>query len=75
MGWTGGPHPSEVAEALVALAEDNDTTTVLTPGDVVLFDMRNPGRVRLLVRGMPVELEGFETIGVEVEHAWSSRAS
>jgi hypothetical protein len=31
VGWTGGPHPTEIAEALIALAEDNDTTTVLTP--------------------------------------------
>ncbi len=69
VGWTGGPHPSEIVEALVALAEDNDATTVLTPGDVVPFDMSNPGRVRLLVRGMPVELEGFETVGIEVELA------
>jgi hypothetical protein len=69
VGWTGGPHPTEIAAALIAAAEDDDTTTVLSPGDVVPFDMSDPGRVRLLVRGMPVELEGCETIGVEAEYA------
>jgi hypothetical protein len=69
VGWSGGPHPAEVAEELVTIAEDKARTSVLKPGDVVLFDMINPGRVRLLVRGMPVELEGWDTTGMTTKFA------
>jgi hypothetical protein len=36
---------------------------------MVPFDMSDPGRVRLLLRDMPVELEGYETAGIERERA------
>jgi hypothetical protein len=69
VSWTGGPHAREIADELVAIADDEAMTDVLLPGDVVNPDPTAGGRLILSVRGMPVELEGLDTTGISAELA------
>lgn len=69
VSWTGGPHAREIADELVAIADDDAVSNVLLPGDVVVLAPTASGRLMLSVRGMPVELEGLDTTGAEGELA------
>ena len=68
VSWTGGPHAAEVVAALEGLADDDDVTTVVSPGDVTDV-VQHDGAAMLRLRDVVVELRPHETVGVEVEWA------
>ena len=68
VSWNGGPHAAEVATALEHLAEDDDVTTVVSPGDVTDV-VQHDGTATLRLRGVVVELRPHDTVGVAAEWA------
>ena len=64
--WWEGPHPHEVATALVMSAA-NSEQPVLNPGDVRNNAAHNVGGVPLTVEvcGLQFQLRGTNTIGME----------
>lgn len=66
--WTGGPHAREVVEEMQMLADDDEVTTTLCPGDITDVTEYRSGDVRFRARGVLFELRGIDTIGIEAEH-------
>ncbi|WP_143517486.1 hypothetical protein [Pseudonocardia sp. MH-G8] len=65
--WTAGPHAMQVLRELEMLADDDATTTRLSPGDITDVDEYCPGAVKFRVRGVQFELRPVDTVGVEAE--------